>query len=105
MNKIFVAGPYNHPDEIIKSERLLNIKKYCVKVFNEGDAPISALLMGLSISDIGGLPTDTETWREFSKKMVKGCDEMHVLSGWEESGGVKAEIEEALRIGIIVKYI
>jgi len=32
-------------------------------------------------------------------------DEMHVLSGWEESGGVKAEIEEALKIGIIVKYM
>jgi hypothetical protein len=105
--KIFVAGPFNGVSEEEKQGRVNSIKLYCVKLFSEGDTPISALLMGLTFADIGGLPTNTEMWMEYCEKMLNGCDELHVLmlDGWEKSTGVAAEIEIAKRLGIEIKYI
>lgn len=105
--KIFVAGPFNGVSDEIKEERVKTIKLYCVKLFTEGETPISALLMGLTFAEVGELPTDTETWIKFCEKMLKGCDELHVLmiAGWEKSSGVASEIEMANKLGIEIKYI
>lgn len=105
--KIFVAGPFNHPDQNVKDARVRAIAEYCVRMFNEHKNPISALLMGLSFAAHGNLSTDTKTWETFSGTMVRGCDELHVLmmEGWEESSGVKLEIEIAQHLGIPVRYI
>ena len=107
MSKIFVAGPFNHPDDFIKKLRTDSIATYCVKLFNEGHVPVSALLCGLTFAEHGNLPTDTNTWENFSKVMVKGCDELHVLQleGWDLSSGVKLEIEEAKNLNIPIIYI
>jgi len=104
--KIFVAGPFNHPDKEVMDYRTKTIAEYCVKIFNEGNFPVSALLSGLSFANYGNLPTDTETWRNFSIKYVEGCDELHILKleGWEESSGLKTEIATAERLGILIKY-
>lgn len=105
--KIFVAGPYNTPDDAIKEYRMNTIKDYCVKQFLDGNSPISALLMGLVYATHAELPTDTDTWRTFSETLLKGCDELHVLmvDGWELSSGVKSEIESANKLNIPIKYI
>ena len=105
--KIFVAGPFNADSEDIKNKRVQSIAEYCVKLFNNGDSPISALLMGLSFAKYGNLTTDTDTWKVFSETMLKGCDEVHVLKieGWQKSSGVKIEIEKAIRLNIPIKYI
>lgn len=105
--KIFVAGPFNDNSEDIKNFRIKTISEYCVKLFNKGDSPISALLMGLSFAKFGNLSTDTNTWITFSETLLKGCDEMHVLcvDGWDKSTGVKIEVEEATRLNIDIIYI
>ena len=105
--KIFVAGPFNDKSEDIKNFRIKSISEYCVKLFNKGDSPISALLMGLSFAKFGNLSTDTETWTTFSETLLKGCDEMHVLcvDGWDKSTGVLAEIELANSLNIKVTYV
>jgi hypothetical protein len=104
--KIFVAAPFNGT-EVEKEERVKNLSEYCVKLFNQGDSPISALLMGLSFAKYGNLPTDTETWKIFSETLLKGCDELHVLmlDGWDKSTGVSIEIAKANNMGIEIKYI
>lgn len=105
--KIFVACPYNHEDEEVKQTRLLTLKEYCLSLFKEGHSPISPLIMGLSIAEVGALPTDTETWANYSKVLLKGCDEVHVLclKDWELSTGVNYERFEADKLKITIKYI
>ena len=105
--KIFVASPYNHNNEEVKKTRLLTLKDYCLKLFKEGASPISPLIMGLSIAEVGFLPTDTETWANFSKTLLKGCDEIHILclEDWELSTGVNYERLQAEKLGITIKYI
>lgn len=108
MKKIFVAGPFNHPDQKVMDYRTKTIAEYCVKIFNEGNFPVSALLSGLSFAKYSCLPvpTDTETWRAFSKAYVKGCDEVHVLKvdGWETSSGLETEVQTAKAENIPVLY-
>ena len=85
--KIFIAGPYNDPNETVKEYRVKAITEYCVSQFIKGNSPISPLLLGLSYAKHSNLPTDTKTWTSFSETLLKGCDEIHVLmiNGWEES--------------------
>lgn len=107
MKKVFVAIPYNHPDEAVKEYRLKTIKSYCIKMFEEDHAPVSPLLMALIIAEHGALPTDTYTWIKYCKALIKGCDEVHVLMvpDWEKSVGVADEIIAAESMGIEIKYI
>jgi len=104
--KIFVGGPFNGTEEE-KKIRTEKIAVYCVKLFNEGNSPISGLLMGLTFAQYGNLPTDTNTWIKFCENMLKGCDELHILKleGWDKSSGVKMELEEARKLGIVIKFI
>lgn len=107
MIKIFVAGPYNHPDPGVMSARLHAITGWCARLFIEGKSPISPLLVGLNLAKHANLPTDTDTWRVFSETLLKGCDELHVLmvDGWQESKGVGYEIAAAERMGILIEYV
>lgn len=105
--KIFVACPYNGKDPDVKEIRVLTLKDYCIKLFKDGNSPISPLIMGLSLAEVGSLPTDTETWETYSKVLMKGCDEVHILclEDWELSLGVNIERFEAEKLNIPIKYI
>ena len=105
--KIFVSGPYNHPDKKVMEQRVDIIAKYCVTLFNQGHFPISALLMGLSFAAHGKLPTDTETWTNFSEALIPGNDEIHILhiDGWLQSSGVQIETDEATRLKIEIVHV
>lgn len=107
--KIFVAGPFNHPDKEVMDYRTRTIAQYCVKLFKDGDTPVSALLTGLAIIKYSALPvpTDTETWRNFSIGHVVGCDEIHILKleGFEESSGLETERMTAIHNDIPILYI
>ena len=105
--KIFVSGPFNTSDEELKLKRVKTISKYCSDLFRLGITPVSALLTGLKIAEYNNLPTDTNTWVKYSEDMVEGCNELHVLmiDGYLESSGIKAEINKAIELNILVKYI
>jgi hypothetical protein len=107
VKKIIVVGPYNNHDVELKMARVRTIGKYCGELFNQGHIPVSALLSGLAFAEHAKLPTDTMTWSNFSKKYIKGCDEMHVLQleGYLNSTGVQLEIAEAMELGIKILYI
>ena len=107
IKKIAVLGPFNTPDVELKKRRTKTIALYCGKLFRNGIIPISPLLSGLAFAEYSELPTDTETWLNFSRSYIKGCDEVHVLKleGYLTSTGVQAEIEEAIKLGIKVVYI
>jgi hypothetical protein len=54
-----------------------------------------------------GLPGDWKFWEKFDREFLNICTEVIVLRlpGWEESAGIKAELEIAKEKGIQISYI
>ena len=63
--------------------------------------------MGYHVVKPDAVTDDTKTWgeavRNDIKKMLE-CDEVHLLSDWQDSRGAQLERDIALRLGMQVVY-
>lgn len=68
---------------------------------------ILPIALSAAMADLGLLDTGFDQWASDDYTFINRCDEMWVLvsDGWDESYGVKSELEFAFRHGIPVKYI
>jgi hypothetical protein len=59
------------------------------------------------IALVGDLPKGWEYWQVYDRIMLSSCSELWIvqMKGWEESIGIKGEIEIAKELGIPIKYI
>lgn len=104
---IFVAQPYYSTDNKVIAVRVEMNATYCGALLNMGMMCISPIVFGAKILDHVFLPGDFSFWDKISFALLERSTEMHVLTtqGWEESRGVKAEIERATELGIPIKYV
>lgn len=72
-----------------------------------GRLAFSPIVYGHILATSCGGPTDWEAWAALDLEMLSRCDMLYVLMipGWAASRGVQAEIREAERLGIPVRYI
>lgn len=106
---VFVSGPYSHPDNSIKQTRVNLIANACLNFMEKGQVAISPLTFGLSLIEKTGkqLPDDYVFWGKFCEEFVRACHTIYILDidGWQESSGVRGEIEEAKKNNIPVYLI
>ncbi len=104
---IFVSSPYTHKDKEVVNKRYEDVSKYAGKLVSEGKTTFSPITYGHVLCGFQEMPTDFEFWKNFCFDFLNKCDEFHVLmlDGWEESVGVKAEIEYAERLEIPIVYV
>lgn len=104
---IDILAPYSHDDKKVVEHRVKTVCDYSAKLMKDGLSCISPITVGTGILTHADLPTDFEFWKKLSLDLLKVSDEVHVLmlDGWEESVGVKAEIEYAMAFGKTIKYI
>lgn len=108
MNKIiYISSPYSDQDSLTVEENYQKVSMYVSKLISEGFVTISHITYGHTLVGFHSMPTDWDFWRNFCLSVLNICDEMHVymLNGWNESKGVKEEIQYAKSIGIEIKYI
>jgi nucleoside 2-deoxyribosyltransferase len=107
MNKLhYLASPYTHKEVEIRKQRAEAVTKAAVDLLHQGVyvfAPISYNEPWERFN----LPGTWEFWCEFDKAFIEKCDSVLVLmlDGWDQSVGVRAEIEFAKKIGKPVNYI
>lgn len=106
---IYIASPYtsDDPEEQDRRERyaaafvaagvVLGIIAYSPVAYSSALRPHAPIDMG----------TTWEYWKKLCLAMLSQAREVHVLKlpGWAESIGVRAEVKEAKRLGIPVKYV
>jgi hypothetical protein len=104
---IYVASPYNHPDDDIRYLNFLKVSKYSAKMISEGHVVISPIAYGHPLLSYVEMPYDFEFWSNFCLSLLNKCDEIHVLTldGWDKSRGVLEEIQFAKDNLIPVEYI
>jgi hypothetical protein len=54
----------------------------------------------------GALPTNWEYWKAYDETMISSCRALAVLklNGWDESRGVREEVEIARKLGLTTYY-
>jgi hypothetical protein len=105
---IYLASPYTHPDPAVREDRYRAAFDYVTRCTRIGIKKIfSPIVYTHHLAKIGDFPVGFEFWRSFDFEMLTICNELWVLKlpGWENSKGIKEEIEYARSIGIPVLYI
>jgi nucleoside 2-deoxyribosyltransferase len=98
---VYVAGPYRAPT---KSEVLDNIGKACAlagEVVRLGAVPIVPHANGYEVDAAmrdNGEPAGDAYRLEAGLELLRRCDAVLLVEGWEYSSGTKAEIAEANRL-------
>jgi hypothetical protein len=103
---VYVAAPYSSiPD---KNELMRIISKFCGEymIANPGEYAIPGLVHHYPTLECPELGTDYSFWQNFCEVFLSRCDKMIVLRipGWQESKGVKGELEFCLTHRIPVEF-
>jgi nucleoside 2-deoxyribosyltransferase len=104
---IYLAGPYTHRLKSVRNAREQSLTKFAAEMVRNGEHVWSPITESHQYSKVLGLETNWEFWKEHDLLMLSKCDELVVLmlEGWERSVGVGAEIEEAKRLNIPIRYV
>lgn len=98
MKVIYVAGPYRADTERGVVENIRNAEAVAIKVWRAGYV---ALTPHLNTRLFGGLCPD-KVWLEGALELLRRCDGMILVSGWEKSQGTLAEVLESDKLNIPV---
>jgi len=107
MELAYLAAPLSHPEIEVMQSRVEAINRATAHLFEKGVAVISLVGQCWPISQQCGLRTDFEWWRWYNKAVISRCGRVIILKldGWQESIGVKGEVEIAEEFGIPVEYM
>lgn len=105
----YLASPYSHPDPFIREERYLRAMKVLSDLLEKGEFVYSPIVHCHEFAKIvyrDRVPR-FDFWRAYDLHMLSKCDELLVLriDGWASSVGVTAEIEEAMKLEIPIRWL
>ena len=94
---IYLAQPYSSPDPLIKHQRYIEAMKVTSAILISGQTIYSPIVHCHPMASYLIMPTDHNFWLYHDKEILKHCDSMAILflDGWEQSRGLKEEIEFA----------
>lgn len=104
---VYLAGPYSHPDPAVREGRFRALNAVSAKLMRDGLHIFSPISHTHPIALAGDLPIGFDFWQEYDKAILVTCAKLIVLrlDGWEESLGVRAEMQIAKDIGIPVEFM
>lgn len=104
---IYIASPYSHPIDDIRTENYNIVAAYTANLVESGVVAFSPIAYGHTLSGFKDMPTDFYFWENFCLTFLFKCEEMHVLKmpGWDLSKGVKQEMDFCLRNNIPIKFV
>ena len=110
MNKDFLyylASPYTDEVPEVLEFRYIKTLAATASMTREGFQVFSPIVYGHVLREVLKLPPSFSIWRKFDFLMLARSDILLVLTldGWKKSVGVKAEIKEAKRLGMPIKYV
>jgi hypothetical protein len=107
---VYLACPYTHPDKKVREERFQAATRAAAQLINMGLIVFSPITMTHPLDVVMGGGTETlgsEYWVAFDEAFMDFCSEMLVLqiAGWDESEGIRREIEYFRARGKPVRFL
>jgi hypothetical protein len=103
---IYLGSPYSHPDPAVRQKRFEAACRAAAELIRRGTTVFSPIVYSHMVCRYG-VPLDWRFWERHDRQFIEVCDEVVVLMfpGWQESVGVKAEIEIARALGKPVTFM
>ena len=104
---IYLASPYSHPDPLVVKTRYLLVMQTCAALINAGRFVWSPIVHCHEMTQLHNMPSDAEFWKHYNFDFMRRADEIMVLKipGWDQSKGVKMEIDFAQYNNIPLYYV
>lgn len=96
---VYVAGPYTAPTPR-GVKKNISLARHCARAVAEvpGLFPVVPHQLGIGIEEVG----DYAYWIEATLEVMRRCDAVYAIPGWEKSKGAVGEVKEAKRLGLPV---
>ena len=103
---IYLAGPYTDKSTSMMEFRFEAFNRVAALLMTKGHIICSPVSMNHPMVKYG-LPVDWAFWEKFDTAFLEMCTAIYVLKlkGWENSKGLKAELEIAKGLGLKVTYL
>jgi len=95
---IYVAGPYRNPSEHMVLKNIMAARDKALFVWRNGGVAICPHLNTFFMGGAFELPD--KTWLDGDLEIIRRCDAIWMIPGWEGSGPSKREEEEAKLYGL-----
>jgi len=104
---IYFASPYTHSSKHVVHERFEKVTRFTSHLIKKGYFVFSPIVYCHLMAGRYKMPTDWKYWHDFNEEFMSRCDKLLIfkLKGWQQSGGIKKEIEMAKKHKIPVEYI
>lgn len=104
---LYLSSPYHHPDKVIMHKRFHQVCQATAQFMKKGVVVYSPIAHNHYIACNFNLPRDWAFWEKFDLEILKRCSTFCVLQlpGWDESTGIKAEMEFAGSLGLSIDYV
>ncbi len=106
MNKIYLASPYSHRNEMQRELRWKEVSKFYAKLIKKGNTVYCPIAFHHHIAETCDLPTDAEFWKKQNYAFLEWAEVfmIYCLPGWGDSKGILWEIEIAQNLGKIIEH-
>lgn len=108
MKRIYLCAPYTTDDKALLISRVVEINMKAAQLMDQGYNVFSPISHSHFIADFTKADAlDHDFWLNQDLPFIEWCEEVWIycLPGWEESRGIKREIEHAEKLGKVIKWI
>lgn len=106
---IYLASPYSHASAVVKDMRYREACRAAGRLMHDGHAVFSPIAHSHPIEQFfdGAKVEGHDFWLRQDFAILRHASKLVVLmlEGWEQSFGVRAEIELATRLNIPIEYL
>ena len=96
MKVIFISGPYRASTEWGVAENIQRAEQVAIRVWQLGHV---AFCPHKNTAFFGGIAPD-KVWLDGDLEILKRCDAIVLVPGWENSSGARAEVKLANELGL-----
>lgn len=107
MSYIYLASPYSDPDPAIVQRRYHLVLSATASLLRDCIWTYSPIVHCHELARLHSLPTDFAFWRDYNKAMLQKANAIALLDipGWENSKGVKDELQIAELLAIPFRVV